>query len=367
MKKLLVLAALLCAAAGAVAQTYPSHVVKIIVPYPAGSGPDNIGRLVALKLQEALGQPSIVENRPGALANVGTAEVARAAPDGYTFLLTTNTPHGANPALFKQLPYDPVRDFAPVGRIISTSMILLVKSDFPAANLKEFAAYARGKPEGLTAGYGSAGSQVSIAKVTSYGKFKTVDVPYKGVTLAVADVLSGQIDFSFADYAVALAQINGGRLKGLGVTALTRTPLASNLPAFADDVPGFDVSLWYCLVAPAGTPREILNKIYDAMAAAMNTAEIKARLSATGLEVSTIGLGTFVRACSVELWEPVVRETLDLFGAERCMFGSNYPIETLWTTYERIVAVMRACCARLSAVEQSLAFAGTARRIYRLP
>src|SRR5258708_37615956 len=115
MKKLFALAAiaaLLCAASIAVAQTYPSHVVKIVVPYPAGSGPDNIGRIVALKLQEALGQTFIVENRPGALANVGTAEVARAAPDGYTFLLTTNTPHGANTALFKKLPYDPVKDFA---------------------------------------------------------------------------------------------------------------------------------------------------------------------------------------------------------------------------------------------------------------
>jgi tripartite-type tricarboxylate transporter receptor subunit TctC len=299
MKKLFVLAALLCIASIAVAQTYPSRVVRIIVPYPAGSGPDNIGRLVALKLQETFGQPFIVENRPGALANVGTAEVARAAPDGYTFLLTTNTPHGANPALFKKLPYDPVKDFAPVGRIISTSMILLVKSDFPASNLKEFAAYARSRPEGLTAGYGSAGSQVSIAKVRAYGKFKTVDVPYKGVTPAVADVVGGQVDFSFADYAVALAQIHGGRLKGLGVTALSRTPLAPSLPAFAEDVPGFDVSLWYGLVAPAGTPREIINRIYDAMAAAMNTAEIKARLGATGLEVSTIGpdaFGEFIKA-----------------------------------------------------------------------
>jgi tripartite-type tricarboxylate transporter receptor subunit TctC len=172
-------------------------------------------------------------------------------------------------------------------------MILLVKADFPANNLKEFAAYARSRPEGLTAGYGSAGSQVSIAKVRAYGKFKTVDVPYKGVSLAVADVAGGQVDFSFADYAVALAQIKGGKLKGLGVTALARTPLAPDLPAFAEDVPGFDVSLWYGLVAPAGTPREILHKVYDAMAKGMNTPEMKARLGATGLEVSTIGPDAF--------------------------------------------------------------------------
>jgi tripartite-type tricarboxylate transporter receptor subunit TctC len=299
MKKILLFAALLCAACEAAAQAYPSRLIRIVVPYPAGTGPDNIGRIVAQKLHEALGQTVIVENKPGALANVGTAEVARAAPDGYTFLFTTNTPHGANPALFKKLPYDPIKDFAPVGRIISTSMILLVKSDFPANNLREFAAYGRSRPEGLTAGYGSAGAQVSIAKVRAFGKFKTVDVPYKGVSLAVADVAGGQVDFSFADYAVALAQIKGGKLKGLGVTALARTPLAPDLPAFAEDVPGFDVSLWYGLVAPAGTPREILNKVYDAMAKGMNTPEMKTRLGATGLEVSTIGpdaFGEFIKA-----------------------------------------------------------------------
>jgi tripartite-type tricarboxylate transporter receptor subunit TctC len=299
MKKIIAFTVLMGFAAVAAAQAYPSRVVKIVVPYPAGTGPDNVGRLVAQYFQEALGQPFIIDNRPGALANVGTGEVARAAPDGYTLLFTTNTPHGANPALFKTLPFDPVKDFAPIGRIISTSMILLVKSDFPANNLKEFSAYARSKPDGVTAGYGSAGAQVSIAKVRAFGKFKSVDVPYKGVAPAVADVLAGQVDFSFADYAVALGHIKGGKLKGLGVTALQRTPLAPNLPAFAEDVPGFDVSLWYGLVAPAGTPREIVDKLYETMARGLNRPEIKTRLRDTGLEVSTIGpapFGEFIRA-----------------------------------------------------------------------
>ena len=299
MRRLIALAALLAVASIAAAQNYPSRVVRIVVPYPAGTGPDNVGRLVAQLLHESLGQPFIIENRPGALANVGTAEVARATPDGYTLLFTTNTPHGANAALFKNLGFDPVKDFAAIGRVISTSMILLVKADFPASNLREFAAYARSRPAGVTAGYGSAGSQVSIAKVRAYGKFKSVDVPYKGVSLAVADVLSGQVDFTFADYAVALGQIKGGKLKGLGVTALTRTPLAPNLAAFAEDVPGFDVSLWYGLVAPAGTPREIVNKLYEAMAKGLNKPEIKGRLGSTGLEVSTIGpdaFGEFIKA-----------------------------------------------------------------------
>jgi tripartite-type tricarboxylate transporter receptor subunit TctC len=310
MKKTIAFVVLMGFAALAAAQAYPSRVVKIVVPYPAGTGPDNVGRLVAQYFQEALGQPFIIDNRPGALANVGTGEVARAAPDGYTLLFTTNTPHGANPALFKNLPFDPVKDFVPIGRIISTSMILLVKSDFPANNLREFSAYARSKPEGVTAGYGSAGAQVSIAKVRAFGKFKSVDVPYKGVAPAVADVLAGQVDFSFADYAVALGHIKGGKLKGLGVTALQRTPLAPNLPAFAEDVPGFDVSLWYGLVAPAGTPREIVDKLYETMARGLNRPDTKARLRDTGLEVSTIGPGPFGEFIKAEIakWARDARE-----------------------------------------------------------
>ena len=301
MKRAFALLLVACIATAAAAQGYPAKVVRIVVPYPAGTGPDNIGRLVAQNFQESLGQPFIIENRPGALANVGTAEVARAAPDGYTLLFTTNTPHGANPALFKNLPFDPVKDFAPIGRIISTSMILLVKSDLPVNNLREFSAYARSRPAGVTAGYGSAGSQVAIAKVRAFGKFKSVDVPYKGVSLAVADVLSGQVDFTFADYAVALGQIKGGKLKGLGVTALHRTPLAPNLAAFAEDVPGFDVSLWYGLVAPAGTPREIVNKLYETLTRGLNRPEIKARLADTGLEVSNIGPEPFAEFIKAEI------------------------------------------------------------------
>jgi len=132
------LAASLCAASLAWAQSYPSHTIKVVVPYGPGSSPDSVGRIVAHEMQEALGQPVIVSNVAGALANVGTAEVARAAPDGYTILLTTNTPHAANVALFKSLPFDPVKDFAPIVRLITTSMVLLVRSDFPASALGEF-------------------------------------------------------------------------------------------------------------------------------------------------------------------------------------------------------------------------------------
>src|SRR5436190_20730410 len=176
------LAVLFAFAAGlACAQSYPAKAIKLVVPYGPGSSPDSVGRIVAQEMQSALGQPVIVANISGALDNVGTAEVARAPADGYTVLLTTNTPHAANVALFKSLPFDPIKDFEPIVRLITTSMVLLVRSDFPASSLQEFIAYAKTKPNGLSAGYGSAATIVSIAKLRTAAGFKTLDVAYKGV------------------------------------------------------------------------------------------------------------------------------------------------------------------------------------------
>src|SRR5258706_8757853 len=192
-KKLLAAAVLTFAAGAALAQAYPSRTVKLVVPYGPGSSPDSVGRIIAHQMQEALGQTVIVSNVAGALANVGTAEVARAAPDGYTVLLTTNTPHAANVALFKTLPFDPVKDFSPIVRLITTSMVMLVRADFPANNLKEFIAYAKSKPQGLNAGYGSAASILSIAKLRTAAGFKSLDVAYKCVPLPLTDVLGGPV------------------------------------------------------------------------------------------------------------------------------------------------------------------------------
>ncbi len=309
-KKLLAAAALALAAGAALAQAWPAHTVKLVVPYPPGSSPDSVGRIVAQQMQEALGQPVIVSNVSGALANVGTAEVARAAPDGYTILLTTNTPHAANVALFKQLPFDPVKDFAPIVRVITTSMVLLVRSDFPASSLKEFIAYAKTKPEGITAGYGSAATIVSIAKLRAAAGFKTLDVAYKGVPLAITDVLGGQVDFTLGDFAVSMPQIQGGKMKGLGVTSPARTPLAPDLPAIAEMFPGFETRIWYGLVAPAGTPRAIVVKLHDVVAASLAKPEVKARLAGLGLEAAPMQPEEFADFIKKEIakWTKEVRE-----------------------------------------------------------
>ncbi|HLX81531.1 MAG TPA: tripartite tricarboxylate transporter substrate-binding protein [Burkholderiales bacterium] len=308
--RLLTSVSLAIAAGAATAQGYPAHTVKLVVPYGPGSSPDSVGRIVAQQMQEALGQPVIVSNVAGALANVGTAEVARAAPDGYTILLTTNTPHAANVALFRSLPFDPVKDFAPIVRLITTSMVLLVRSDFPANNLKEFIAYARTKPNGLTAGYGSAATIVSIAKLRTAAGFTTLDVAYKGVPLAITDVLGGQIDFTLGDFAVSMPQIRGGKMKGLGVTSPVRTPLAPDLPAIAEMFPGFETRIWYGLVAPAGTPRPVVSKLHDVVAASLLKPDVKARLAGLGLEPAPMTPDEFAEFIGKEIakWTKEVRE-----------------------------------------------------------
>jgi tripartite-type tricarboxylate transporter receptor subunit TctC len=305
------LALVLLAAAGtALAQGYPNHTVKLVVPYGPGSSPDSVGRIIAQQIQEALGQPVIVSNVAGALANVGTAEVARAAPDGYTILLTTNTPHAANVALFKSLPFDPVKDFAPIVRLITTSMVMLVRADFPAGNLKEFIAYAKTRPQGLNAGYGSAASILSIAKLRTAASFKTLDVAYKGVPLAITDVLSGQVDFTFGDFAVSLPQIQGGKMKGLGVTSPARTPLAPDLPAIAEMFPGYETRIWYGLVSPAGTPKPVVTKLHDVVVASLARPEVKARLAGLGLEPAPMTPEEFAEFIKKEIakWTREVRE-----------------------------------------------------------
>ena len=305
------LAVLFAFAAGlACAQSYPTKPIKLVVPYGPGSSPDSVGRIIAPEMQSALGQPVVIANIAGALANVGTAEVARAAADGYTILLTTNTPHAANVALFKSLPFDPVKDFAPIVRLITTSMVLLVRSDFPASNLQEFIAHARQKPDGLKAGYGSAATIVSIAKLRTAAGFKTLDIPYKGVPLAITDVLGGQVDFTLGDFAVSMPQIRGGKMKGMGVTSPQRTPLAPELPAIAETFPGYETRIWYGLVAPASTPKAVISRVHDVVSASLAKPEVKARLGGLGLETAPLPPDEFAAFIKQEIakWTREIHE-----------------------------------------------------------
>src|SRR5688572_16117008 len=292
------------------AQTYPSRPVKLVVPFPAGSATDQIARVVGQQLQESLGQPFVVENKPGAQGSIASAEVARSAPDGYTLMVGTNTPLAANPSLFKKLSYDPVKDFAPIARLGTISFMIMVRPDFPAKNLKEFLAHSKSNPGKLSAGYGSAGSQVSQAMLRSMGKIDFIDVPYKGLPQAITDVLGGQISFTFADLANALAQIKGGKLRGIAVTSQRRSSLAPEVPAIAEELPGYELIAWFALVAPAGTPAPVVSRLHDITVKSLAKPDIAARFATLGTDVAPMNpaeLGAFIRS-EIAKWAKMAKE-----------------------------------------------------------
>ncbi len=308
MKLLLVAALLFCSQASA--QSYPSRAVKMVVPFPAGSATDQIARVVGQQLQESLGQPFVVENKPGAQGAIAATEVARAAPDGYTLMVGTNTPLAANPSLFKKLNYDPAKDFAPIARLGTISFMIMVRPDFPAKTFKEFLAHAKANPGKLSAGYGSAGSQVSQAMLRSMGKIEFIDVPYKGLPQAITDVLGGQITFTFADLANALAQVKGGKLRGIAVTSPKRSALAPDIPAIAEELPGYELIAWFALVAPAGTPGPVVSRLHDVTVKALAKPEVGARFAALGTDVAPLNpdeLGGYIRS-EIAKWAKMAKE-----------------------------------------------------------
>jgi len=276
---------------------YPRRPIRIIVPFPGGAGPDQVARLLGKHLQEAFNETVIIENRAGALGSIGAAEVAHAAPDGYTLLMGTNTTHASNVATLKNPGYDPVKDFAPVIRTTTTAMVLLVKPSFPAKDLPEFLEYTRSH-KNMTGGYGSGASQISVAQLQSRGGVSLVAASYRGVPLAMNDVMAGVIDLTFGDFSVAIPQMKGGTLRGIGVTSPRRNELLPDLPALAEAMPGFESTIWYGLFAPAKTPDAIVNKIYAESEKFLNLPETKKHFADLGVIVATqtpAEFGDFVR------------------------------------------------------------------------
>jgi tripartite-type tricarboxylate transporter receptor subunit TctC len=274
------------AATAATAQTYPSRPIRFIVPFAAGSAPDHIARTFGEHMQKSLGQTIVIDNRPGAQGIIGAVEAVKSTPDGYTIFGGSNTTIAANPSLFKKLPYDPQRDFIPVASFIHSALMLVVSPSFPARNTAEFLAYAKARPGQLSGGYASAGMQVSIAELKALGGISTLEVPYKGVPQAVTDLLGGQIAFTFADYAVAFQQVKAGKLRGLAVTSRNRSPLAPDIPALAEALPGFDVSVWNGLFVRTGTPRDVVQTLYDVATKAVTAPEVVAKLNVAGQEAA---------------------------------------------------------------------------------
>jgi len=267
------------------AQGYPSKPLKFVVPFSAGSATDAVGRIVAQAMGEALGQPATVENKAGANGILGAESVKGAAGDGYTFLVTTSTTQAANVSLYKKLSYDPVKDFTPIGKIGETGFILMVQTDFPAKDMKEFIAYGKAHPGKLAYGHGSSGSLVSAALLGQMAGLEVLSVPYKSIPPALTDLLGGQIQFAFADVGNAVSQMNGGRLRGLGVTTTKRAGKAPQVPPISDTVKDYAVGAWFGLVAPAGLPADVKAKVGTAFAAVMAKPEVREKIAAAGIDV----------------------------------------------------------------------------------
>jgi tripartite-type tricarboxylate transporter receptor subunit TctC len=295
---------------GSWGQQYPGHTVRIVVPFPAGSATDQLARVVAQQLHESLGQPFIIDNKAGALATIGTAEVAHSTPDGYTLVFGTNTTHAANVGLFKNLPYDPVKDFAPIIRTTTVPMVLVVRSDFAAHTVREFIDIAKRRPGELAGGFYSAGSQVAVVKFKNSAKIAALDVPYKGSPATMTDLMGGHIAYSIVDLTVALPLINGGKLKGLGVTSLSRTPSLPAVPPIAAEFPGFEVMIWHGLAAPAGTPRDVINVLYTATLKAITRPDTRAQLAKMDLTVDPLTadqFGEFIKS-EIARWSKEIKE-----------------------------------------------------------
>ncbi len=264
--------ALPLAAAAARADDYPSHPIKLIVPYAPGGGADAVARIVAKRVSETIGQPMVIENRGGAGSIIGTEDVHKADPDGYTLLLGQSGPISINPAVYKELPYDPEKDFAPITMTTAYPYILVVNAKLPVKSLQDFVAMVKAKPGEFnygTTGVGAANHLVTELFSSKAG-LKMVHVPYRGTALAVADLLAGQVTMVFADPVSALPHMQAGTLRALAVTSKERSPVAPDVPTIAESgYPGFDAIAWHGILAPANTPPAIIAKLHDQIVAAL--------------------------------------------------------------------------------------------------
>ncbi|MGX0965086.1 tripartite-type tricarboxylate transporter receptor subunit TctC [Bradyrhizobium japonicum] len=274
----------------ALAQDYPSRPVKIIVPFPAGGSNDIIARIVAQKLTERNGQTFLVENRGGAGGNIGAETVASAEPDGYTLLLTAPPPLTINGALYKKLPFDPAKAFAPVALIASVPIVLVVNPSVQAKNVGELIALAKAKPGSLNFGSSGIGSTNHLAGelLKSMAGVDIVHVPYRGAAPAMNDLLAGQIPFMFDNMPAVLPQVQGKAINAIAVAGAKRAEALPDVPTVADTVPGFEASSWFGLVAPAKTPAPALAKLSGELETILKTPDVKKRLAELGAEPGTV-------------------------------------------------------------------------------
>jgi tripartite-type tricarboxylate transporter receptor subunit TctC len=308
------LAAALAIAASpeAPAQAYPSKPVRMVVTYPPGGGADLMARLVAPKMAEALGQPVVVENKPGASGQIGASEVARAAPDGYTLMLDASS-YAVNPSLYAKLPYDTAKAFTPIAVLALYPNMLVVTPSFEAKSVKDLVAIARAKPGSVAFASSGNGSAQHLAGELFKQKagVEMAHIPYKGGGPALNDVIGGQVPVFFANMASGLAHVKGGKLRALAMTGARRSAALPDTPTMAEaGIAGYEVYEWNAIFAPAGTPGPIVARLADAVAKALRSEDIRERVASLGGEIAGYGpkdADRFVRE-QTELWAKVVKQ-----------------------------------------------------------
>jgi tripartite-type tricarboxylate transporter receptor subunit TctC len=286
-------AAALSVAPAARAQDFPNKPIKIVVPFAAGSATDLTARGLGAKLQEILKQPIIVDDKPGASGQLGASAAATAPADGYTLLMGTNTTNAANGALFKKLSYDPEKDFAPIARCVTGVNTLVINPELPIKTISELISYARQNPGKLNYSEASTSQRLSAEMFNSMAGVKIERVPYKASPQALGDVISGQVQMMYPDLPNALAQIETGKVRGLGTTGPQRTTVAPDLPAIAEFVPGYSLVYWLAVFAPAASPRPIQQKLYDVIAEALKDPATGKAMTQGRMEVAPLGLDDF--------------------------------------------------------------------------
>lgn len=279
---------------------FPNKPIKIVVPFAPGSATDIASRGLANKLQEILKQPVIVDDKPGASGQLGAQIVATAPPDGYTLMMGTNSTNAANKALFRKLSYDPEKDFAPIIRCILGVNVLVVNNDLPIKSVADLVDYAKKNPGKLNYSEASASQRLSGEMFNQLAGVKIERVPYKSSPQALADVSTGQVQLMFPDLPQGLTQVKAGKVRGLAVTGAQRTQVASDLPTVAETVKGYSLVFWQAIFAPAGTPRPIQQKLYDAIAEALKDPATAQAMTQGRTEIAILGLDDFATYVKTE-------------------------------------------------------------------
>jgi tripartite-type tricarboxylate transporter receptor subunit TctC len=306
-----VLAALAFSALAASAQNYPARPVRVVVPFSPGGATDIVTRIVAQRLTELWGQTVVVDNRAGAAGNIGGDIVAKAAPDGYTLLMTSGSIVTANQHMYRKMPFNPDTDLVAITNVASGPQIVAVNASFAAKTLKDFIAMAKAKPKSLNFGSAGVGTQTHLAAenfVTAAG-IDATHVPYKGEGPAIADLVAGQIHFVTPNLSAAIGFVKQGKLRALGVTSKERSKQVPDVPAVAETLPGFENLGWFGLMAPKGTPRAVIDKVYSDTAKVLQAAEVRNRFEQIGMQPVANTPAAFAQAIKEESvrWAKIIK------------------------------------------------------------